>query len=139
MLAAFPRALFHFELAAAESSCVTAPELCAREPSSYVLNLTILHSAWSMSRHSPYAARLLLGLDEPELRALKASTLSDLQRLSMSHELVSCAFPESGRLWRKLLTETRPELRRQLLLIGLQPRVQISISPPRSFGRFATA
>jgi hypothetical protein len=92
-----------------------------------------------MSRQSPYAARLFLGLEEQDLRALRATTLSELPRLSASGQLLTCAFPDSVRLWQKLLTETRPESRRQLLLIGLQPRGAAPIPTPQALGQQTSA
>ncbi|HEY5568251.1 MAG TPA: hypothetical protein VIM81_13550 [Gammaproteobacteria bacterium] len=140
MLAAFPRALFQLCLSSARSLRVMDPDVrSGGHPSRQALQLTILHSAWSMSRHSPYAARLFLGLEEQDLRALRATTLSDLPRLSASGQLVTCAFPDSVRLWQKLLTETRPESRRQLLLIGLQPRLQTPIPLPHALGQQTSA
>jgi hypothetical protein len=140
LLAAFPRALFQLCLSPTRSLRVMDPDVrSAGQPSRQALQLTILHSAWSMSRHSPYAARLFLGLEEQDLRALRATTLSDLPRLSASGQLVTCAFTDSARLWQKLLTETRPESRRQLLLIGLQPRLRIPIALPHALGQQTSA
>jgi ABC-2 type transport system ATP-binding protein len=50
---------------------------------------------------------------------------------SRSDGLVRAAFDELGWLWRELLTEDRPEYRRRLLLIGLQP--DLTIEPATGF------
>jgi hypothetical protein len=47
--------------------------------------------------------------------------LADLQQLARVPQLVLCAFAGRDWLWNELLTDARPEARRQLALIALQP------------------
>ena len=138
-LAAIPRALFRLTLPRAKPLGVMDPPANAVETSRQALQLTIAHSAWHMSRRRPYAARLFLGLDEHEIRTLRGTTLFDLPHLAASVELVGCAFPHAAWLWHKLLTETRPESLRHLLLIALQPRLPTPLEPSRLLGQQASA
>jgi hypothetical protein len=123
VMAAFPRALFRLRLDRIDLLRVLDPAADAGERSRHALQLTILHSAWNMSRRSEYSARLFLGLNETHIRKLRTTPLSELLPMSASSDLMSCGFLEAPWLWKELLTETRPESRRQLLLIGLQPQV----------------
>jgi hypothetical protein len=74
------------------------------------------------SRLSVYQARLLLGLDTAEVEALRALPLPSLQRLACTPGLLRCALGEREWFWPTLLTATRPEVRRHLTLMALQPR-----------------
>jgi hypothetical protein len=123
-LAAFPRALFKFNLDPAGRRHVLDPALSdalARQ----ALHVALLVSAWNLSRKSGYAARLFLRLSDPEIRLLRTMPLTDLAGAALARDLVSCAFQDAIWMWRELLTETRPDCRRRLLLIGLQPQAQI--------------
>jgi hypothetical protein len=121
-LVIFPRALFQVRLPLPQPLRVMDPPVDTREFPRYVLQVTILHSAWTLSRRNPYAARLYLGLEDRDVRELRALTLFDIPQVSASGTLVTCAFPHAAWLWRKLLTETHPESRRRLLLLALQPQ-----------------
>ena len=122
-MAAFPRALFRLESHQAESPPILDPGADVGARSRQALQLTILHSAWNMSRRNAYGARLFLGLDEAHIRRLRIMPLSELPAMSAYGGVVTCGFLEAPWLWKELLTEMRPESRRQLLLIGLQPQV----------------
>lgn len=128
-LAEFPQALFELDLAEPISHGVMDPAKPLPDPAYRAINLTLLVSAWNLSRKNDYAARLFLRLSDAEIRRLRTMPLSDLPRLSMRDHLVGCAFREPAWLWYELLTEKRPEERRRLLLLGLQPRVEVN---PRS-------
>jgi hypothetical protein len=124
-ISAFPRALFRLNLdrigaPIAFDSCSDVREQLRRVS----LELTILHSAWNLSRRSAYGARLFMGLEARQILLLRTTPLSDLPKISTSSNLVSCGFLDSPWLWQELLTEIRPESRRQLLLIGMQPQLQ---------------
>lgn len=125
-LAKYPQALFDLDLGALARFGVKAPLVPRAEPLARSLTLTLLVSAWNMSRRSDYAARLFLRLSPTDIRALRTTPLSELPRLSLTEHLVVCAFREPDWLWCELLTETRPEYRRRLLLLGLQPRVELN-------------
>jgi hypothetical protein len=123
--AEFPRALFRLRLGQVGPVRVLDPCAEAGERLRQALQLTILHSAWNMSRRSAYGALLFLGLDDAQVRRLRMMPLSDLPAMSATSDLIGCGFLEAPWLWRELLTETRPESRRQLLLIGLQPQLDV--------------
>jgi len=125
-LAKYPQALFELDLESLGRTGVNDPPAPRTEPLARALNLTILVSAWNMSRHSGYAARLFLRLSTTEIRTLRTTPLSELPRMAQHERLVACAFREPARLWSQLLTEARPEYRRRLLLLGLQPRVELN-------------
>jgi len=125
-LAGFPQALFDLDLGELQGLGVDDQSAPRLEPVARALNLTILISAWNMSRQSGYAARLFLRLSAGDIRALRTTPLSELPRLSMQDRLVVCAFREPEWLWAELLTEVRPEQRRRLLLLGLQPHSEIN-------------
>ena len=123
-LARFPRALFRFHTAA--RSRVDLADLDASyDEAEHDLYLSILLAARHTSRHSGYQARLLLGLEEPEVRLLCALSLQDLQRLACRPGSLQCALRDRQWFWHELLTATRPEVRRQLTLMALQPRVSL--------------
>jgi hypothetical protein len=121
--AQFPRALF--ELVLEEPAAAVAhgelPGVAAR-----ILELTISYCAWSTCRDSIYHARLFFGLDAEVIHTLRTTPLSELPKLALAHARIRCAFPEAECLWKELLMETRPEARRQLVLVALQPPL-----PPR--------
>ncbi len=75
------------------------------------------------SRHSAFQARLLFDLDAADVERLGAARLADLQRLACKPFILECAFREWPWFWQGLFTAIRPELRRQLALMALQPRV----------------
>ena len=122
-VAEFPRALFQISLddrGAADVRDLKSRVQSARQS----MNLTILLCAWTFSRQSVYQARFLLGLEAHAIQQLRTLQLTDLQRFALAPQLVLCAFPHREWLWIELLTETRPEARRQLALIALQPGLE---------------
>jgi len=121
--AEFPRALFRLRLERWMPWKLMDPKPASLDAAQQALQLTLLLSAWNLSRRSAYAARLFLGLSEAETRRLRASQLSDLHRLALSCDLIGCAFAQTNWLWPELLRDTRPEQRQQLSLIALQPDV----------------
>jgi hypothetical protein len=121
-VAGFPRALFQVGLGRASrperAECGADFDTAERE-----LCLSILFAARSTSRQSAYQARLLFDLGIADLDWLRASSLLDIQRLACEPGVLQCAFRERHWFWLCLLTTTRPELRRQLTLMALQPRI----------------
>jgi len=81
----------------------------------------VLFAARHTSRHSGYQARLLFGLDPADVERLRTSSLSDMQQHACAPGVLKCAFGEREWFWQQLFTTTRPELRRQLTLMALQP------------------
>jgi hypothetical protein len=120
--AAFPRALFQVEAPPSEppGSAGTGPELDEAE---HDLCFSILFAARQASRQSAYQARLLFGLEGDHIERFGASTFAELQRLAWVPGVVHCAFRDRHWFWQSLFTATRPELRRQLALLALQPCV----------------
>jgi hypothetical protein len=123
-VAAFPRALFRLELV--PSSRALRGELATgHDEAEHDLTLSILHAARHTSRHSIYQARLLYGLTAMEVAGLGALSLTDLQRLAGVPGVLQCAFRDRLWFWQGLLTATRPEVRRQLTLMALQPGISL--------------
>jgi hypothetical protein len=120
-VAGFPRALFFVELGpqlrppADPDFDETERDLC----------LSILFAARQTSRQSAYQAQLLFGLEAAEVDRLRCSLLTDLQRLACRPGALKCAFREQHWFWHGLFTATRPELRRQLTLMALQPGIAV--------------
>lgn len=119
-VASFPRALFRVSLGprpwpacAADAADFDAPE--------HDLCLSVLFAARHTSRHSGYQARLLFALDPGDVERLRASSLSDIQQHACAPGVLKCAFDEREWFWEQLFTTMRPELRRQLTLMALQP------------------
>ena len=123
VVAEFPRALFDIELDGHRAAQARDPLRSRDESMRHALYLMISLCAWSLSRQSAYQARLLLGLEARAIQRLRALQLSQLQPLSNLPNLVQCAFRERDWLWTGLLLDTRPEARRRLALIALQPGV----------------
>ena len=118
-VAEYPRALFDVGL--------EEPRMAAKMPAvssaRQILEMTIMFCAWKMSRDSEYHARLFFGMAPDVIHTLRTTALSELPRIALTRARIDCAFPDADWLWRELLTETRPEARRQLILIALQPSV----------------
>jgi hypothetical protein len=119
-IASFPRALFQVRLGPREwPACADAP--ADFDDDEHALCFSILFAARLTSRHSGYHARLLFGLEPTGVERLSAAPLTDLQRLAGAPGVLTCAFGEQRWFWLQLVTATRPELRRQLTLVALQP------------------
>ena len=138
-LAEFPRALFQVRVPRGRACRVADLQAAATDVARYALQVTILHSARSLSRRNPYLAKLLLGLEDQDVRELASLDLAAIPAHCAAAETVVCAFAQYAWLWHKLLTESRPEVRRQLLLIALQPRLDATLPTPRLFARKASA
>jgi hypothetical protein len=138
-LAAFPRALFQIHVPRGRVARIADLQIATVDVSRYAMQVTILHSAWTLSRRNPYLARLLLGLEDHDVRDLRTLDLADIPAYCAAGETVICAFAQYAWLWRKLLTESRPEARRQLLLIALQPRVDTHTTSSRLLAREISA
>lgn len=137
-LAGFPRALFRLNLQSRSRFATEEPAVAAlADAPEYGLALSILLAVRHASRQSPYHARLLLGLEAPEVSRLVAMTLEDLQRLAATPGLLHCALTDRQWFWHGLLTASRPESRHQLVLMALQPVATLGWPqrrPPRSAG-----
>jgi hypothetical protein len=117
--ASFPRALFQVRVLSPERADA-GPKLDAAE---YDLCFSILFAARQTSRQSVYHARFLFGLEGADIERFRASPFAELQQLACVGGVVQCAFREHHWFWQRLFTATRPELRRQLTLMALQPSV----------------
>jgi hypothetical protein len=120
-VAQFPRALFELECERAVHAGPEPTVVGERDARYHDLALTILWVARETSRQSPYQAQFLLGLDVARIEFLRSLALADLTRVAGTADIVRCAFSDQERVWRGLLTDTRPESRRQLTLVALQP------------------
>jgi hypothetical protein len=125
--ASFPRALFRLCLPAKAGGAVHDPAVSERDAGEQVLRLVLLNAARNFSRMSGYSARLLLRLTDDEVIRLRTAEVDEVVAMSRAAGVVRAAFDDLGWLWRELLTEDRPEYRRRLLLLGLQP--DFSIQP----------
>jgi hypothetical protein len=123
MIGEFPRALFDIELDGHRCAPARDPLRSRDESMRHALYLMIALCARTLSRQSAYQAGLLLGLESRAIQRLRAMQLSELQPLSHLPNFVQCAFRERDWLWTGLLLDTRPEARRRLALIALQPGV----------------
>ncbi len=133
-IASFPRALFHVRLVSREwPACADTP--ADFDDAEQALCFSILFTVRQTSRQSRYHARLLFGLETADVERLCASALTDIQRLACAPGALTCAFGERHWFWPHLVTATRPELRRGLTLIALQPRLDLGWPqrrPPQS-------
>lgn len=127
--AEFPRALFRLCLPSAGTDAVCDPLGPTADPGGHSLKLTLLHSARSLSRTSAYSARLLLRLADQEIEQLRRAELRDVLAMSHGDGILRTAFGDPEWIWLRLLTESRPEQRRRLFLIGLQPDSQLHPVP----------
>ncbi|HEY3516736.1 MAG TPA: hypothetical protein VGL98_06775 [Gammaproteobacteria bacterium] len=124
-VAGFPRALFRVGLGTrAWPAC--ADDAASFDEAEHHLCWSILFAARHTSRHSGYQARLLFGLEPADVERLRASPLAELQQHACAPGVLKCAFAERQWFWRQLITTTRPELRRQLTLMALQPSLAIA-------------
>lgn len=126
-IAQFPCSLFRLNIeedAGARRTSAAQLVMKRNESMRHSVSLAILMSAWTFSRQSACQARLLLGMDLRTIARLRGAQVTDLQDLALQPRLVLCAFPAWEWLWIELLTETRPEIRRQLALIALQPGLE---------------
>lgn len=120
--AAFPRALFDVDAVG------QAPQPClpdVLDETEHDVCFSILFAARQTSRQSAYQAGLLFGLGRGDIEHLAVSGFAELRRLACTPGVVQCAFRERHWFWRSLFTATRPELRRHLTLMALQPRVTV--------------
>jgi hypothetical protein len=120
-VACFPRALFR----AAMGGCFEPTLGADFDEAEHDLTLSVLLAVRYASRHSAYQARLLFGLEAPDIERLRGAPLAELQQLASLPGVLQCAFRERHWFWPGLLTATRPELRRQLTLMALQPGVAL--------------
>ncbi len=124
-VAEFPRSLFDVSVQETLDDANAGAGQTVAELSCSALNMTIMHSAWNLSRTSGYYARLFLGLRTRAVERLRRTTLYELPQLALADGAVRCAFAGSERLWRELLFDDRPEVRQRLGLIVLQPQLAL--------------
>lgn len=127
----FPRALFRLRLDSRLPFPADEAQPVAVDDSEHDLGLSILFAVRQTCRQSGYQARLLFGLELAEVQRLVALGLAELQRLAAAPALLQCAFGDQQWFWHGLLTATRPESRRQLTLMALQPAVALAWPPRR--------
>ncbi len=122
-VAQFPRALFQVRCDGGVGAGQDSAAIGERDAGYHELALSILLAARHTSRQSPYQAQFLLGLGVAQIELLRSLALPDLARLAAASDVVHCAFTDQDWLWHGILTDTRPESRRQLTLVALQPGV----------------
>lgn len=121
-LADYPGALFRLKLDTLRAPVADARPLSA-DPAQLCLQSGILNGVWHLAKRSTFGARLHLAMTDADVDLLRSMPLLELSRLALSVEFIGCAYLESEWVWIELLTETRPEYRRYLLLVGMQPNV----------------
>jgi hypothetical protein len=127
-MASFPHVLFQIRLSGRPSH---AESVLPLDEAEHELCLLALHAARNASRQSAYQARLLYGLEPADVQRLGTASLTALQQLAAVPGVLQCAFSERRWFWEGLFTATRPELRRQLTLMALQPAVGLGWPPRR--------
>jgi hypothetical protein len=123
-VAVFPRALFQLDLAVAGHAARPGAGGGTVDEDEHDVCFSILFAARQLSRESAYRSRLLFGLEPAGIEQLRGVALGVLQQLAGVPGVLQCAYREQPWLWYGLLTATRPELRRQLTLLALQPRLR---------------
>jgi hypothetical protein len=119
-VSAFPRALFRVSLGArAWPAC--ADDAGDFDEAEHHLCLSVLFAVRHTSRHSGFQARLLFGLEPVDVERLRASSLAEMQQHACAPGVLRCSFREHHCFWEQLFTTMRPEVRRQLTLMALQP------------------
>jgi hypothetical protein len=126
-IAEFPRALFVIDL---DNISITGEHQIPDpiESSRRSLALTVLYSAWNMSRRRDFQARLFLRLSARTLRRLRTTALSELPLIATSPSLIHCDFAGSESIWRSLILQEDFELTRALRLVALHPDVDLQKS-----------
>ncbi|HUQ52851.1 MAG TPA: hypothetical protein VM692_11565 [Gammaproteobacteria bacterium] len=127
-MTSFPRVLFQLHIGRRWERTDPVAELDEAERE---LCLLALHAARHASRQSAYQARLLFGLDAVDVLELGGAPLAALQQLAAVPGTLLCAFRERRWFWEGLFTATRPEVRRQLTLMALQPAIALAWPPRR--------
>jgi hypothetical protein len=125
----FPRALFRLCLPPTAPVAVVDPLDLGPGSGRRVLQVALLLSASNLCRTSGYSARLLLRLNDDDIRRLREAELREILLLSHGDGILRAAYDELDWIWQRLLTESRPEQRRRLLLIGLQPDPTLRHAP----------
>jgi hypothetical protein len=116
----FPRAIFRVSFGARVwPAC--ADDAADFDEAEHHLSLSVLFAVRHTSRHSGYQARILFGLEPIDVERLRASSLAEMQQHACAPGVLKCAFGERPWFWAQLVTTLRPELRRQLTLMALQP------------------
>ncbi len=93
------------------------------------LTLTILSSAWHLTRSHPFEARAFLHLSDDEAQHLRAIPVSELATLARSPTLLRCAFADGAFTWPALVRLDEIDDERMLTLIALQPAAAIASRP----------
>jgi hypothetical protein len=119
-LAEFPGALFRLDLTRCEPPAAVGD---GTSDADYHLASSILHAVRGVARQSAYCAQVLFGLMPAEVERCRSLTFDELRRLACSPHLLRCAHAQRPWLWHALLRAVRPESRRHLTLMALQPDV----------------
>lgn len=127
LLAAYPQAMFRFELDALAAGDPDGPAADI-DPDLADLQLMLLVSARNLCRQNPYAARLYLRLSAPQVRLLAALVMTDMPVLAGRHRLVRCAYLRLSWMWPELFRTADTDRERALILLGLQPNVELNHS-----------
>lgn len=127
-LAAFPQAMFRLDLGPLTRHEVMDPAAGEVDGSLGALQLILLVSVRNLCRSNPYAARLYLRLATDQVAVLAALTITELPVICHRHDIVRCAYSSLAWMWPELLRSVQPEHADALVLLALQPPVEIN--PP---------
>lgn len=124
----FPRALFRLQVPEEMPAASQHALMLADDGGRHVLQATLFLSAWNITRMSGYAARMLLRLDDADIDRFRHAEMRSILQMSMGDHVLFAAFDDLEWIWQQLLTESRPECRQQLTLLGLQPGLALAVN-----------
>lgn len=140
-LSEFPRALCALNLDALEREVGVVEEPAeSLSQARKALTLTVLLTAWNMSRRRRFQARMFLSLSAHDAVLLRTLSLSELHRVAQVPGLLGCAFPDAEKLWASLLDHAEGGLPPALRLVALQPRsIEVADREEHAGARFESA
>jgi hypothetical protein len=124
-LADYPQAMFRFDFERLLTRPSEEPEAAA-DPALAGLHILLLVSSRHLCRQNPYAARLYLRLSAAQVTALGDLPMTEMQALAARRHLVRCAYVRLSWMWLELIRTVEPDRARLLILLGLQPSVELN-------------
>ncbi len=128
-LAGYPQAMFRFGFDVLGSRHVQDAGEQAVDGALRMVQGMLLYGARKLAREHAYAARLYLRLEPAQVRSLRDLAITDLDMLARREGAVHSAYRTGSWMWSALLCSEPADDRRALILLGLQPSVELN--PPR--------
>jgi len=126
-LAAYPQALFRLDFdVLARREIQDAGAAATADAQTRSLQLMLLVSIRHLSRQHPYGARLYLRLSAAQVHELSNLAILDLPELARRESLIGCAYNGLQWLWTELVNADKPDRVRVLILLGLQPMIELN-------------